>query len=276
VLLYGRSVTTELELTIEPFCMCAKNGDAINRMVLRFLSLSSPRLPPSGGSLGLHALDVHRRNMLYGHYQAPHWTSRDVPEADIIRSAVELYEAGIRFKKSHSESLHDIRFRHGVLSMPAVTVDDSTEYMFLNMMAFERLHVGAGNDVTAYVFFMDNIIDSAKDVALLSSRGIIQNAVGSDKAVAKLFNSISKDVVLEPDSKLDAVHREVNAYCRKPWNMWRANLIHTYFRSPWAFLSLAAAIFLLVMTIMQTVYTVLQFYHPNNGSDGSSAAPAPM
>jgi hypothetical protein len=82
--------------------------------------------------------------------------------------------------------------------------------------------------------------------------------------------------VLEPDSKLDAVHREVNAYCRKPWNMWRANLIHTYFRSPWAFLSLAAAIFLLVMTIMQTVYTVLQFYHPNNGSDGSSAAPAPM
>lgn len=246
-------------------------------MVLKFLSLSPPRLPPSGGSsLGLHALDVHRRNMLYGPYQAPHWTSRDVPEADIIRSAVELYEAGIRFKKSHSESLHDIRFRHGVLSMPAVTVDDSTEYMFLNMMSFERLHVGAGNDVTAYVFFMDNIIDSAKDVALLSSRAIIQNAVGSDKAVAKLFNSISKDVVLEPDSALDAVHREVNAYCRKPWNMWRANLIHTYFRSPWAFMSLAAAIFLLVMTIMQTVYTVLPYYQQNNGSDTSSVAPAPM
>jgi len=246
-------------------------------MVLKFLSLSPPRLPPSSGSsLGLHALDVHRRNMLYGPYQAPHWTSRDVPEADIIRSAVELYEAGIRFKKSHSESLHDIRFRHGVLSMPAVTVDDSTEYMFLNMMAFERLHVGAGNDVTAYVFFMDNIIDSAKDVALLSSRAIIQNAVGSDKAVAKLFNSISKDVVLEPDSALDAVHREVNAYCRKPWNMWRANLIHTYFRSPWAFMSLAAAIFLLVMTIMQTVYTVLPYYQQNNGSDTSSVAPAPM
>ncbi|OEL25052.1 UPF0481 protein [Dichanthelium oligosanthes] len=250
------------------------NDDVINRMVLRFLS-PSPRLPVSGQSLGLHALDIHRRNMLHGHYQTHHWGSREVPEADIIRSAVELYEAGIRFKKSHSESLHEIRFRHGVLSMPAVTVDDSTEYMFLNMMAFERLHVGAGNDVTAYVFFMDNIIDSAKDVALLSSKGIIQNAVGSDKAVAKLFNSISKDVVLESESALDAVHREVNAYCRKPWNMWRANLIHTYFRSPWAFLSLAAAIFLLVMTIMQTVYTVLPFYQ-KNGGDSSSGAPAPM
>ncbi|CAD6253677.1 unnamed protein product [Miscanthus lutarioriparius] len=249
------------------------NGDVINRMVLRFLT-PTPRLPTSGVGIGLHALDVHRRKMLYGHYQHP--SPSQVPETDIIRSAVELYEAGIRFKKSISESLHDIRFRHGVLSMPAVTVDDSTEYMFLNMMEFERLHVGAGNDVTAYIFFMDNIIDSAKDVALLSSKGIIQNAVGSDKAVAKLFNSISKDVVLEAESALDAVHREVNAYCRKPWNMWRANLIHTYFRSPWAFMSLAAAVFLLVMTIMQTVYTVLPYYQPDLGSGGSPAAPAPM
>ncbi|KAF8694367.1 hypothetical protein HU200_038291 [Digitaria exilis] len=234
------------------------NSDAINRMVLRFMS---PRLHLSVSCLGLHALDLHRRNMLYGYYQTPRWRSDDMSvDADIIRSAVELHEAGVRFKKSHTESLHDIRFRRGVLSMPAVTVDDSTEHMFLNMMAFERLHVGAGNDVTAYVFFMDNIIDSAKDVALLSSNGIIQNAVGSDKAVAELFHSINKDVVLEPGSALEAVHREVNAYCRKPWNQWRANLIHTYFQSPWAFMSLAAAVFLLVMTIMQTVYTVLGFY----------------
>jgi hypothetical protein len=232
-------------------------------------------LPPAGVGLGLHPLDVYRRSMLYGPYQPHRGSDANMPETDIIRSAVELYEAGIRFKKSTTESLHDIRFRHGVLSMPAVSVDDSTEYMLLNMMAFERLHVGAGNDVTAYVFFMDNIIDSAKDVALLSSRGIIQNAVGSDKAVAKLFNSISKDVVIEPESALDAVHHQVNAYYRKPWNMWRANLIHTYFRSPWAFLSLLAALFLLVMTVMQTIYTVLPFYKPQD-QGSSPAAPSPM
>ncbi|WVZ51356.1 hypothetical protein U9M48_002508 [Paspalum notatum var. saurae] len=253
------------------------NDDAINRMVLKFMSPSS-RPPPAGGDLALHTLDLWRRSMLY----SPHHISQRSPDAsaetDIIRSAVELYEAGIRFKKSGSDSLHNIRFRHGVLSIPAVSVDDSTEYMFLNMMAFERLHVGAGNDVTAYVFFMDNIIDSAKDVALLSTSGIIQNAVGSDKAVAELFNSISKDVVIEPDSALDAVQRQVNAYCRKPWNKWRANLIHTYFRSPWAFMSLAAAVFLLVMTVMQTVYTVLSYYEQqaSSGSSSSPAAPAPL
>ncbi|KAL6842929.1 hypothetical protein ACP4OV_027242 [Aristida adscensionis] len=247
-------------------------ADAINRMVLKFLSPSA-RLLAHGVGLGLHPLDVYRRSMLHGDYQRHRSTQYAAESTDIIRSSVELYEAGIQFKASKSDSLHDIRFRRGVLSMPPVSVDDSTEYMFLNMMAFERLHVGAGNDVTAYVFFMDNIIDSAKDVALLSSKGIIQNAIGSDKAVAKLFNSISKDVVIEPDSALDAVQRQVNAYFRQPWNMWRANLIHTYFRSPWAFLSLAAAIFLLVMTIMQTVYTVLPFYRDQNNSPPTAPSP---
>jgi hypothetical protein len=80
--------------------------------------------------------------------------------------------------------------------------------------------------------------------------------------------------VLEQDSALDAVQRQVNGYFRQPWNMWRANLIHTYFRSPWAFLSLAAAVFLLVMTIMQTVYTVMPYYRPADSSPPS--APSPM
>ncbi|KAG8090645.1 hypothetical protein GUJ93_ZPchr0011g28722 [Zizania palustris] len=275
LLVLERLLAVETERSAVPSRI--SNDDQINRMVLRFLSPSS-RTPAAGVGLGLHPLDVYRRSMLHGTYQPARSRGEYyAPDADTIRSAVELYEAGIRFRRSRTDSLHDIRFRHGVLSMPAVAVDDSTEYMFLNMMAFERLHPGAGNDVTAYVFFMDNIVDSAKDVALLSSRGIIQNAVGSDKAVAKLFNSISKDVVLEPESALDDVHRQVNAYFRQPWNMWRANLIHTYFRSPWAFLSLAAAVFLLVMTVMQTVYTVLPFYqNKNDGGGGSTAAPSPM
>ncbi|XP_044953454.1 UPF0481 protein At3g47200-like [Hordeum vulgare subsp. vulgare] len=249
------------------------NDDFINRMVLKFLAQSSGL--PLGIGLGLHPLDVFRRSMLTGKHHKIRSPQDNVDDNAIIRSAVELYEAGIQFKPSKTLSLHDIRFRRGTLSMPTVSVDDSTEYMFLNMMAFERLHAGAGNDVTGYVFFMDNIIDSAKDVALLSSKGIIQNAIGSDQAVAKLFNTISRDVVLEPNSALDAVQRQVNGYFRQPWNMWRANLIHTYFRSPWAFLSLAAAVFLLGMTVMQTVYTVLQFYG-NDSSSPPPSAPSPM
>ncbi|CAN1345031.1 UPF0481 protein At3g47200 [Linum perenne] len=109
---------------------------------------------------------------------------------------------------------------------------------------------------------MDKIIDNERDVVLLTSRGIIQNAVGSDKAVAKLFNSLSRDITLDPECSLELVHKRVNAYCNKPWNKWRANLIHTYFRNPWAILSLVAAIFLFALTIAQTIYTIYPYYHP--------------
>ncbi|KAI3730428.1 hypothetical protein L1987_61598 [Smallanthus sonchifolius] len=232
----------------------------VNKMMQKFCSPYS-RITKMGRCL--HPLDVYRKSLLW---ENPRHKKKTVPKSyhrlviqegdEIVRSATELYEAGIRFKKSKTRSLKGISFQGGVLKLPPVMVDDATESLFLNLIAFERLHVGAGNEVTSYIFFMDNIIDHAKDVSLLHSQGIIQNAIGSDKAVAKLFNSLSKDITLDPESALDVVHKQVHNYCKKPWNEWRANLIHTYFRSPWAILSVLAAVFLFALTIIQTIYTV--------------------
>ncbi|KAK1416332.1 hypothetical protein QVD17_32121 [Tagetes erecta] len=233
--------------------------ELVNKMMQKFCSPYS-RITKMGRCL--HPLDGYRKSLLW---ENPHHKKKTVTKShrlaiedgdEIVRSATELYEAGIRFKKSKTRSLKGISFQGGVLKLPPVMVDDATESLFLNLIAFERLHVGTGNEVTSYIFFMDNIIDHAKDVALLHSQGIIQNAIGSDKAVAKLFNSLSKDITLDPESELDVVHKQVHNYCKKPWNEWRANLIHTYFRSPWAILSVLAAVLLFALTIIQTIYTV--------------------
>nr|XP_043614112.1 UPF0481 protein At3g47200-like [Erigeron canadensis] len=234
--------------------------ELVNKMVQKFCSPYT-RVAKKGRCL--HPLDIYRKSLLW---ENPHHKKKTLTKSyhrlvieegdEIVRSATELYEAGIRFRKSRTRSLKGISFEGGVLKLPPVMVDDATESLYLNLIAFERLHVGAGNEVTSYIFFMDNIIDNARDVSLLHSQGIIQNAIGSDKAVAKLFNSLSKDITLDPDSELDVVHKQVHSYCRKPWNEWRANLIHTYFRSPWAILSVLAAILLFALTIVQTVYTV--------------------
>lgn len=243
-----------------------QDEEFVNKIILKFCS---PNTPVSCIGSGLHVLDVYRKSLLLeipGRRQRKRHlkprSSRHEDGDDIIRSAMELNEAGIRFKKSKTVSLKDISFRGGVLKLPAVIVDDATESMFLNLIAFERFHVGAGNEVTSYIFFMDNIIDNEKDVALLHSRGIIQNALGSDKAVAKLFNSLSKDITLDPDSSLDELQKRVSRYCKKAWNEWRANLIHTYFRNPWAILSLISVIFLFALTIVQTIYTVYPYWFP--------------
>ena len=58
--------------------------------------------------------------------------------------------------------------------MPFLLVDDSTEHMLLNMMAFERLHVTTTYGVTRYVLFMEEMVKSSKDMKLLRSKELIE------------------------------------------------------------------------------------------------------
>ncbi|KAK3409571.1 hypothetical protein EUGRSUZ_J01679 [Eucalyptus grandis] len=182
---------------------------------------------------------------------------RTVRIGKCLHSATELKEHGIQLKKSKTGSLTDISFAGGVLRLPEIVVEEATESMFLNLIAFERFHVGTGKEVTSYIYFMDYIITNECDVALLHSLGIVLNLLGSDKETTELFPLLAKYTTIEPNSSLIAVCNEVSEYCNKPWNKWRANLIQTYFRSPWALLSLIGAIFLFALTIIQTVCTML-------------------
>ncbi|XP_058194518.1 UPF0481 protein At3g47200-like [Rhododendron vialii] len=256
-----------------------QDEEFVNKLILQFCS-GNTRFAAVYPSMGkcLHLLDVHRKILLWPDTRNLtsrqgkswwHWdpsSSRMAHEAgagdEIIRSAMEIHAAGISFKKSKSQSLKDITFEAGKLRLPPIVVDDTTESMFLNLIIFERFHVGVGNEVTSYLFFMDSIIDSAKDVSLLQDKGIIQNALGSDKAVAELFNTISKDATLDPASSLDLVHKTVDKYCKQRCNKWRANAKHTYFTNPWAIISVIAAFVLFTLTILQTIYSMLSYYNP--------------
>ncbi|KAH6778642.1 hypothetical protein C2S53_003601 [Perilla frutescens var. hirtella] len=231
--------------------------EQLTELILKFVGRWEPSRNIQGFENCCHILDMYRKSLLLE-------TEDRLPcrkeEDAYIRSATELTEAGIRFEKSKTINLNDISFRGGVLKLPRITVDDTLESEYLNLMAFERFHVDAGNEVTAYVFFMDRLIDSAKDVSLLHWRGILQNSLGSDKAVAKLFNSLSTDACLDHSSSLGIVHRDVAVYCRSPLPSWIAYAKHNYFTNPWVGLSILAAIFLFALTGVQTLYSVLAYY----------------
>uniref|UniRef100_A0ACD5W7M7 Uncharacterized protein n=1 Tax=Avena sativa TaxID=4498 RepID=A0ACD5W7M7_AVESA len=233
-----------------------QNPREIGKLVLDSLCPWHRHMVDTTTPPGLHPLDILHQSLTHDDHQ-----DRKGSKAYVMPPAMEIYEAGIIFKVSDTDSLLDVHFERGVLSMPAVRVDEGTEKRFLNLMAFERLHPAAGNDVTAYVIFMDNMISSAKDVALLRSKMIIESGLGSDEEVAKLLNNtLNKGGVMSPSSRLHDVQRQVNAHCMKSWNRWRANFIQTYLRNPWVFISLVATIILLVATLLQTFYTVAPFY----------------
>ena len=138
-----------------------------------------------------------------------------------------------------------------------------TKSLFLNLIAFEQCHIDSSNDITSYIIFMDNLIDSHEDVSYLHYCGIIEHWLGSDAEVANLFNRLCEEVVFDTeDSYLSRLSAEVNRYYNQKWNAWRAALKHKYFNNPWAVVSFCAAVILLVLTLCQSFYGVYAYYKP--------------
>ncbi|XP_048130754.1 UPF0481 protein At3g47200-like [Rhodamnia argentea] len=178
-------------------------------------------------------------------------------EVSSMLSAMELREAGVMLRAAHGRHLMDIKFKNGILEIPVFTVEDFTESKFRNLIAYEQhRQCGDISYVTDYMSFMDCLINSSKDVKLLRRQGIIRNCLGDDVVVAQIFNEIGHGVIVD-DFYYDEIARYVNEYCNKKWNLWMAKLRREYFHSPWAFLSVLAAIVLLLLTAAQTVIAVL-------------------
>ncbi|CAK9134993.1 unnamed protein product [Ilex paraguariensis] len=123
---------------------------------------------------GLHCLDIFRRSLLRrGPIPEPRiWIRRwshasrvaDKRRQQLIHCVTELREAGIKFKKRKTDRFWDIKFKDGILKIPRLLIHDGTKSLFLNLIAFEQCHLDCSNDITSYVIFMDNLINSAADV----------------------------------------------------------------------------------------------------------------
>lgn len=223
---------------------------------MRLLAAARHNLDEGMDNLGLHFLDIYHK--CYSGIRKP-WTGSDDYEPR-APCPVEMSEAGIQFKKSNTKSIHDVEFKDGVLTMPLFDMHDDTETVLLNLIAFEWLHPDANDDVVAYVSFMDDIIQSERDVELLGSEGILVDITGSKKKMVEMFNSLTRLGRANYDNRLGHVQWKLKAHCRKRRNRWRASFVKTYLRNPWVFISLVAAAILLVATLLQTVYTIVQFY----------------
>ncbi|XP_042491523.1 uncharacterized protein LOC122071264 isoform X2 [Macadamia integrifolia] len=173
--------------------------------------------------------------------------------------ATELKEAGVKFKKQEAEntSLLDITFKNGVLKIPTINIEDGTESLLRNLIAFEQYR-GCDNHITDYAFFMDGLINSHKDVELLEKNGIIESLLGEPEEVAKLFNGLLKEVVLKGESySFSGDCEELEKYYKIPWHNWTATFMLNYCSSPWSCISIFAASLLLILTVAQTICSIL-------------------
>ncbi|KAI3830210.1 hypothetical protein L1987_04344 [Smallanthus sonchifolius] len=128
---------------------------------------------------------------------------------------------------------------------------------FSNLIAYEMCSRDASYDawVTSYICFMDTLIDHPEDVTALRKAGVVENCLGCDEEVAKLFNEIGTDLVPNNLAYLEAKN-SIQMHYENPRNKYFSQLKQEDFKSPWSLLAFLGALSVIILNGVQTYFTI--------------------
>ncbi|XP_047340845.1 UPF0481 protein At3g47200-like [Impatiens glandulifera] len=208
-----------------------------------------------------HLLDIIHKAICFRFKESSPTASQSQIEREFVKSATKLKEANVRLKSSLSSekrSIFDITFKDGELKIPNLGIDGASEIEIRNLIAFElcqRNHMP--RFLCDYVLFMDHLIASSDDVDLLTHCRIFNNKIIDSNFVDNMFGNLTSNIIASDNYTYYKISEDLNEYCERPWNKWSANLKQKYFNTPWAIISVIAALVLLGLTITQTVVSII-------------------
>ncbi|KAF3447147.1 hypothetical protein FNV43_RR12327 [Rhamnella rubrinervis] len=174
-----------------------------------------------------------------------------------IPSMTEQDQAGVKFKVCSSKNILDIHFENGILEIPKLTIYGDTEMTIRNLVAFEECHYHE-TYLNEYVVIMDCLVNTSKDVELLVNYGIVENWLGDNSDASTMINKLRDGVLTKTDCFHFAnIFKDLNAYYNTSWHKWKTNLKQNYFNTPWAIVSVIAAVLGIVLTIIQAVCSII-------------------
>ncbi|XP_021802967.1 UPF0481 protein At3g47200-like [Prunus avium] len=171
-------------------------------------------------------------------------------------SISELEMAGVKIVWGSSTSLSAIRFVDGILEIPRLLIHNGSELLFRNIVAFEQCH-GCPSYVNSYLSILDDFVNAPMDVELLVRKGIFINMLSDHNEVSTLINDLGKGVVIS-DFYFGSVREELDRYLKSPWIKWKSTLKRHFFNSPWATKQMIPFIIILMLTIIQMVYSTIK------------------
>ncbi|BBH07689.1 Plant protein of unknown function D [Prunus dulcis] len=239
------------------------NGKTLSLLALEFFNHHMQRpdhvIQNHQNLTGVHLLDLLRASVIPPGHDEPQ--RGNIIPTHTIHCVSKLRRAGIKLRPCEGESFLVIKFKRGVIEMPTITIDDFMSSFLLNCVAYEQCHKSCSKHITTYATLLDCLVNTYKDVEYLCDRNIIENCFGNDGDVARFVNNLGKDVAFDMDrcylAKLfNDVHHYYGNSCHVQW----ASFKYTYFDTPWSCISAFAALILLIMTLLQTFYTVLGHY----------------
>ena len=187
------------------------------------------------------------------------------------RCAAELFKSGIQFIPDNDKTIVDISFSEGRIYIPPVHMDESSDAIYRNLIAYEQTSVNR-YAITSYVKLMSTFIRSSEDAYILEQARILNNKLDD---VSGFFENLCKEVVFE-DFCYANLCEKVENYHIPPWGRHRVNgyfivtcyrwkksvkdLKQEYFPNRWSIIVFLAATFVIALSVLQTFYTVRAYY----------------
>ncbi|XP_060674658.1 UPF0481 protein At3g47200-like [Ziziphus jujuba] len=214
-----------------------------------------------------HFTDLVRQFMCpdSGYPRGPHVKTK------CLYTAKQLDRAGVNFVPSEDHSLADIHrtkvtyncfcigWKYLKLKVPKLKIEDDTECLTRNIMALEQCLYPCEAHICNYISLLDQLINTAEDVELLVEKDVVQNFLGSNDAVANLFNKIC-DQIAETSFCYGTLCEDLNDHYNNPWNVAKATLKSVYFKDIWTGSSSIVAFFVLVFSIVSVIATIKDLF----------------
>ena len=193
-------------------------------------------------------------------------------------SVSDLQAVGINFKASNSISLHsakqeipksislrDVKFRPGFftgeLILPPLLLTPDALVYYNNLIAFEMCATYIDATITSYISFMNSLIANPEDVKVLRSKHIILHTLNSDEEVFKLLKEMGRKWMPVDAFIYQSVRKDIQKHYNSKIRIWIAVIRHKYFSQPWSVFGLLAAVVAIILSFLQTFYTI----HPRKG-----------
>nr|XP_048322236.1 uncharacterized protein LOC125419809 [Ziziphus jujuba var. spinosa] len=184
-----------------------------------------------------------------------------------LHSAKQLDNAGVKFGRpkvaTYLAGITIYLMLRTMISaaggIAAIAVDDNTECIFRNVMALEQFVYPKTPRICNYIFLLDQLIDTVEDVVFLVDKGIIENWLGSNKAVAALVNTLS-DQIVTPRFFYADICDELNKYHSKNLNVAMSTLNRVHFKDIWTGSSTVVGLVIVVFSFFSTYSTIKNLF----------------
>nr|XP_048322729.1 uncharacterized protein LOC125420216 [Ziziphus jujuba var. spinosa] len=145
------------------------------------------------------------------------------------------------------------------LKIPQLKVQDNTKCIFRNVMALEQFVYPTEPRNCNYIFLLDQLIDTVEDVEMLVDKRIIENWLGSNRAVADLVNTLVNQIETTRFFYTDICDK-LNKYHSKKLNVARSTLNRVYFKDIWTGSSTVVGLVFLVFSLFSTYSTIKSLF----------------